>query len=872
MACDRLGGSAKEVFHRELSMKKIFLTTIALLVAFWLHAFHIVGGEIEFITLEPGSYRINLIQYRDEAQDQNPSPDAEVTVYIFSNKTDELISVHTLPFASVTEVAYTFQKCAIDELETSRVLYSSEINLQPQEYADEEGYYVVWERCCRNTTVDNIVNPVQAGMKYVVEIPPLWKNNRPFINSSPTLLKPLSDYACFNQLYYTDFVGTDLDGDSLVYKLATPLNSSSDQPLPIPQPKPHPLITWEDGYSENNMVPGSPPLRISNSGLLTVNPLEGGLYVFSVVVEEWRNKEKIGEVQRDFQMLVREEGCDPPDPPKVGVKIPGDEDFNPMVDTLNYSVEEDKCFDFIVTNIVQGENITLRHVPVNFDEELDDLFSINSSFVGDGQDTLIVEVCAPGCPPIRDGPFIIDLIASDDACPLPQLDTARLTINVEPPPNRLPVLDPLPAGYTINENEVLEVEFRAFDQDMDSMEMKVFIPGVTNPTDRGISLEITESGSGIVEGKLIWDTDCQRYDFSDIQNFQVGLVPEDFDICEVENTDFTFLNLGVILPPNTDPQLSLSTANELFVNEGDRIALDAQVSDQDGDTVRLRLEPLGFDMEALGVSFTDTTGVGEIDSPFEWTVDCNLFANESRRVYEFWFITEDQDRCDATNADTLLLTVNVNIPENNRPQFNTYADTVLEMNVPFELDIIALDEDMGDSVTIEFFNPARLPRSESLNFQSATGLGRARSTLRWTPECSLLDFGTSSTFYDLEFLAYDNGCPIQRLDTIKITFELRETREKFTRFEPPNVFTPNGDGTNDVYTLTNLSKPGSNLPPDHCDDAFEYISIHDRSGNQVFSSTNREFTWDGGNVSSGVYYYVIKYQRTDYKGYLQVLR
>ena len=70
-----------------------------------------------------------------------------------------------------------------------------------------EGYYIVWERCCRNLNAVNIVNPLGTGMKYVLEIPPLWKNGRIFKNSSPTLFRPLSDYACINQLYYIEFTG-----------------------------------------------------------------------------------------------------------------------------------------------------------------------------------------------------------------------------------------------------------------------------------------------------------------------------------------------------------------------------------------------------------------------------------------------------------------------------------------------------------------------------------------------------------------------------------------------------------------------------------------------------------------------------------------
>lgn len=854
-------------------MKKVLLLVSGLILAFSLRANHIVGGEIEFITIEPGSYRINLIQYRDEAQTLNPTPDLSVLVYIFSNKDHRFVGSYTLPLTSLSEVSYTNQECAIDELKTSRVIYSLDVALEPSDYADEEGYYIVWERCCRNLVVKNIINPGGTGMKYVVEIPPLWKDGKPFINSSPVLLRPLSDYACIDQLYYTDFTGTDPDGDSLVYRLATPLNSSAADPAdPIPQPKPHIEVFWANGFSLDSVVPGNPPLRVSGRGLLTVEPFTTGVYVFSVVVEEWRDKQKIGEVQRDFQMLVVD-GCNPPDPPEVGVKIPGDEDFDPVVDVLNYTLEDDKCFDFLVTNISAGETIRLRSVPVNFDAELDDLFSITSSFVKSGQDTLIVKVCAPGCPPVRDGPFIIDLIASDDACPLPQMDTVRLTINVEPPPNDFPGLSALPPGYTVDENESLTIDFTATDADQDSVVMNLVIPGVVNTEEYGISLNITHSEKGLVQGSIEWDTDCALYDFTNFQNFQLGILPEDLDICELENPNIRWLNMGVVLPLNTSPVVSIDSDAEITVQDGQSVSVEVEVNDLDMDKVNLMLVTPGFEGRSLGVTFQDTSGIGVARSVFQWEVDCHsLGLSALDGVFEFHFVAEDEDRCEIVNSDTVVLIVNVEIQENTKPEILPQPEATLEINVPFEMDITAEDFDAGDSVSIEFFNPARLPRSESLFFEPKTGLGTVTSTLRWTPECALLDLGESSKLIDLIFLAYDNGCPIQKLDTLKMTFEVRETREQFAGFLPPNVFTPNGDGKNETFTLTNLSEPRQNLPQDNCEDAFEYISIHDRSGATVFRSTSREFSWDGKDAPVGVYYYLIKYQRTEYNGYLQLLR
>ena len=88
----------------------------------------------------------------------------------------------------------------------------------------------------------------------------------------------------------------------------------------------------------------------------------------------------------------------------------------------------------------------------------------------------------------------------------------------------------------------------------------------------------------------------------------------------------------------------------------------------------------------------------------------------------------------------------------------------------------------------------------------------------------------------------------------------------------PNVFTPDGDGINDIFLLTGLEPLSANLPPDNCDDKFLYISIINRAGKEVFRSENREFQWDGGDAPSGTYYYIAQYINSSFKGFVQLLR
>ena len=81
-----------------------------------------------------------------------------------------------------------------------------------------------------------------------------------------------------------------------------------------------------------------------------------------------------------------------------------------------------------------------------------------------------------------------------------------------------------------------------------------------------------------------------------------------------------------------------------------------------------------------------------------------------------------------------------------------------------------------------------------------------------------------------------------------------EVEEAFYKFQVPNVFSPNEDGINDVWTISNI--PGLN--PD--------INIFDRVGNMVYQSTeaNGVDGWNGQlyngkkKVDAGTYFYTIK--------------
>jgi hypothetical protein len=876
---------------------KIFLF-IFLATLYRLNANHIVGGEIEMIHIgaeNSFTYRVKLIQYFDCAQTANPGPDDLISYTIFRKSDGQAMRNGTMFITNQEFVPYTNPDCALGFLCTLKVEYSHEITLDPDDFNDPAGYVIVWERCCRNWSTKNLVNPGWNGMTYTLHFPPVVDSNgNPFINSSPRLFPPLSDYACVNQLFYIDFAGKDDDGDSIVYSLAAPLDDNQPNvepidPVPPPTSPPHPIVDFAPGYNIATMIPGDPALSISNEGFITVTPTEVGLYVFSVKADEYRNGIKIGEARRDFQMLVVD-GCSPPDPPEALVKVPGQEEYYKEDDTIIYVASQPKCFDLFVTDDI-GTNVTLNAIGVNFGNggksDLNDIFSFSEGSINESGDTLKVQVCVSDCPYVQNEPYLIDLIAADDACPLPQRDTVRVTLIVEPPTNSDPFfINEKDTNFvTLPWNSSFSSVIKGKDTDLDSLSLNYFlIPSndKLNLAEYGISFDKVEDNPGNISGMLNFNTNCRDFDFSNRTEFMIGVVLDDLDTCDISNQDTIFYNLNVELPINTGPKLTSdkeisdsvkSRPNfsiiEVETNLSGSYSLNLFSDDEDKDTVVINAVGVGFDIEDInGVLSTFNSLPGSIDGRFNINFECIDFPYNDINQYKINFITEDIDFCQEMNADTIQLVIKINLDENSIPEINNEDQYTLDVNNSFEVEINAFDSDKDDLLLLKMVSDG-LPGEFS--FAEAYGTGEVSSILKWTPSCQELNDDFSDKLYELTFDVTDNSCPNTAKSSKNIRFLLLKPQVNWDEFNPPNAFSPDSDGINDQFRLTNLSDPNQNLPLDGCDDNFESIVFVDRTGVEVYKSFNREFQWDGGGLSSGVYFYYIKYTISDYRGTVTIV-
>ena len=175
-------------------------------------------------------------------------------------------------------------------------------------------YTLYMEDPNRNEGVDNIPNSVNVvfAIKTTLMISPLAGNN-----SSPVLLNAPIDKAGLNKVFVHNPGAFDPDGDSLSYKIARCLTHDGVEIVGYSLPPVTDSI-FVDPYSGD---------------FVWDRPSKKGSFNVAMVIEEWRNGVKIGEVLRDIQVDVEDT-----------------DNHTPIIDPIaNHCVIADSTLEFTVT-------------------------------------------------------------------------------------------------------------------------------------------------------------------------------------------------------------------------------------------------------------------------------------------------------------------------------------------------------------------------------------------------------------------------------------------------------------------------------------------------------------------------------------------
>ena len=266
------------------------------------NATHLIGGEVVYTCLGANLYEIKVIIYRDcgPTNTNGTGFDGNGVISIY-DMNDNLVSQPNHGFV--------VQEFVVDEFTDECLTLPPELCVEKGTYTVQatlpnngQGYQVVYQRCCRNEQVINIVDPEDLGSSLVAYIPPISGdacNNSPSFDSFPPLA------LCLGSNVEVSQSATDVDGDSLTYSLTAPFHGSNDIDPLATYPPPYAQVAWATGYSDAYPMDSNPVLDIDPvTGLITGTPTQEGFYVIGIKVEEYRNGVYIGEILRDFRFLV----------------------------------------------------------------------------------------------------------------------------------------------------------------------------------------------------------------------------------------------------------------------------------------------------------------------------------------------------------------------------------------------------------------------------------------------------------------------------------------------------------------------------------------------------------------------------------------
>lgn len=253
-----------KLFIRLLLMVFLLMGTIPSLFAT-----HQRAGEISYTYVSGLTYEFTIVTYT-----YTPSPADRPQIEVFWGD------------GTSSEID-RFQKVNMDNN------ISKNVYVTQHTFPAAGTFHVTFEDPNRNAGIVNI--PSSVEIPFFIET--ILVIN-PFIggNSSPQLLNPPLDNGCTNVPYYHNPGAYDVDGDSLSYSL---INCRGYEGEDIPGY----TLPQASHFIEINPITGD---------LTWDSPLMAGEYNIAILIEEWRNGILIGSMVRDMQITIAPCNNEPP--------------------------------------------------------------------------------------------------------------------------------------------------------------------------------------------------------------------------------------------------------------------------------------------------------------------------------------------------------------------------------------------------------------------------------------------------------------------------------------------------------------------------------------------------------------------------------
>jgi gliding motility-associated-like protein len=280
-------------------------------------ASHIVGGNISYRCLGPNqfginSYEIRMTMRRDCFLGALDAPfDNPASIGFFDAVTN--LPVSFVGFNGELRINRNNIDTLNEILISDCSVIAGDVCVEVTVYVDTislpflaNGYILAYQRCCRNASLTNLINPDETGMTLTAEISALAQqtcNDSPVFNGFPPI------YICAERDLVLMGGASDPEGDSLKYSLCIPFaggDKTNNKPQP-PPPPPYPHVVYRPPYTIENLL-GGVSLKIDTAaGTMTLRATTVGQYIVGICVTAYdrTTKQMTGMIRRDFQFNVR---------------------------------------------------------------------------------------------------------------------------------------------------------------------------------------------------------------------------------------------------------------------------------------------------------------------------------------------------------------------------------------------------------------------------------------------------------------------------------------------------------------------------------------------------------------------------------------
>ena len=241
-----------------------------------------------------------------------------------------------------------------------------------------------WTYCCRNAAITTINTP-GASTFYIYAT---LDNTVVQCNNSPTFTNKPVPFACIGQQFQFNHGAIDIDGDSLVYSMVTPKQTSTAD------------VNYLAPYNAITPLASTPALQFNTvNGDIFFTPTLMQVTVMAVLVQEYRNGLLIGSVVRDIQVTVM--NCNNSLPTLTGMN--GTNVFDTTI-----CANTPLCFDIYSNDADVGQNLN-----ISWNNGID-----SGSFTAAGTPHPTGTFCwTPTSANISNSPYCFTVRVNDDACP-----------------------------------------------------------------------------------------------------------------------------------------------------------------------------------------------------------------------------------------------------------------------------------------------------------------------------------------------------------------------------------------------------------------------------------------------------------------------